>query len=72
MALRITMFKAMAIICSVWIADGRAKQGCFTHMFDWEFETKKQCQMRLFQYKSKEISSFHRVIIDECIYVKKS
>ncbi len=66
------MFKAMAIICSVWIADGRAKQGCFTHMFDWEFETKKQCQMRLFQYKSKEISAFHRVIIDECIYVKKS
>ena len=66
------MFKAMAIICSVWIADGRAKQGCFTHMFDWEFETKKQCQMRLFQYKSKEISSYDRIIIDECIYVKKS
>ena len=65
------MFKAMAIICSVWIADGRAKQGCFTHMFDWEFETKKQCQMRLFQYKSK-ISSYHKIIIDECIYVEKS
>ena len=66
------MFKAMAIICSVWIADGRAKQGCFTHMFKWDFETKRECQMRLFKYKTEEISSYHRVIIDECIRVNKS
>tara|TARA_R100001510_G_scaffold24038_1_gene21143 strand:+ start:4972 stop:5172 length:201 start_codon:yes stop_codon:yes gene_type:complete len=66
------MFKAIAIICSVWIADGRAKQECYNHKFEWQFETKKQCQIRLFQYKSREISPFHKVIIDECIYVKKS
>ena len=48
------MFKAVALICSVWIADGRAKQECFTHMFDWEFQTRKECQLRLLRYRAKE------------------
>ena len=36
------MFKAMALICAAWISNGQAKQACFTHMFDWEFETKRE------------------------------
>ena len=29
------------------------KQACFTHMFDWEFETKKEYQMRVNILSSK-------------------
>ena len=64
------MFKAVALICSVWIADGRAKQECFTHMFDWEFQTRKECQLRLLRYRAKEKPAYHNIILDECI--KKS
>ena len=61
------MFKAVALICSVWIADGRAKQECFTHMFDWEFQTRKECQLRLLRYRAKEKPAYHNIILDECI-----
>ena len=65
------MFKAVALICSVWIADGRAKQECFTHMFDWEFETKRECQMRLLHYRAKEVPHYHNIVLGECIKVNK-
>ena len=61
------MFKAVALICSVWIAEGRAKQECFTHMFDWEFQTRKECQIRLLRYRAKEQPAYHNIILDECI-----
>ena len=41
------MFKAVAVICSAWIANGEAKQACFTHMFDWKFETKKEGKVNM-------------------------
>ena len=55
------MFKAMALICAAWIANGQAKQACFTHMFDWEFETKRECQMRLIYYRAKELPHYHNI-----------
>ena len=66
------MFKAMALICSVWIADGRAKQECFTHMFKWKFETREQCQLRLFRYRAKEMPAYHKMILRDCVRVNKS
>ena len=65
------MFKAMALICSAWISNGEAKQACFTHMFDWEFETKKECQMRLIYYRAKELPPYHNVVLGECVKVNK-
>ena len=44
------MFKAMALICSAWIANGEAKQACFTHMFEWEFLLSCQRTLILSQY----------------------
>ena len=65
------MFKAMALICSAWIANGEAKQSCFTHMFKWEFETKKECQeMRLIYFK--EVPPYHNIVLGECIEVNKT
>ena len=61
------MFKALALVCSVWIADGRAKQECFTHKFKWEFETKKECQMRLIYYQAKELPHYQKMVLSECI-----
>ena len=66
------MFKAMALICSVWIADGKAKQECFTHMFKWKFETREQCQLRLIQYRMYEIPKNYKIILDDCVLAKKS
>ena len=65
------MFKAMALICAAWIANGQAKQACFTHMFDWEFETKRECQMRLIYYRAKELPHYHNIVLGECIKVNK-
>ena len=65
------MFKAMALICAVWIADGRAKQECFNHLFEWEFETKRECQMRLIYYRAKELPPYHNVVLGECVKVIK-
>ena len=65
------MFKAMALICAAWIANGEAKQACFTHMFDWEFETKQECQMRLLHYRAKEVPHYHNIVLGECIKVNK-
>ena len=62
------MFKAVALICSVWIAEGRAKQECFTHMFDWEFQTRKE--VKTSSLSAKEKPAYHNIILDECI--KKS
>ena len=61
----------MALICSVWIADGRAKQQCFNHLFEWEFETKRECQMRLIYYRAKELPPYQNIILGECIKIKK-
>lgn len=66
------MFKAMALICAVWIADGRAKQECFTHMFGWETKTKKECQLKLMHYQIHKLPSYHKLILSECILVNKS
>ncbi len=66
------MFKAMALICAVWIADGRAKQECFYHMFAWKAKTKKECQLRLMQYQIHKMPSYHKLILSECILVEKS
>ena len=66
------MFKAIALICSVWIANGEAKQACFTHMFEWEFKTRKECQVRLLYYRAKEQPTYHKIILAECVNVKKS
>ena len=65
------MFKAMALICAVWVADGRAKQECFNHLFEWEFETKRECQMRLIYYRAKELPPYHNIVLGECIKVNK-
>ena len=48
------MFKAMALICSVWIINGKAEQQCFTHMFKWEFESLQQCELKLVRYRIYE------------------
>ena len=66
------MFKAMALICAVLIADGRAKQECFYHMFAWKAKTKKECQLRLIQYQIHKMPSYHKLILSECILVEKS
>ena len=66
------MFKAMALKCAVWIADGRAKQECFYHMFAWKAKTKKECQLRLMQYQIHKMPSYHKLILSECILVEKS
>ncbi len=66
------MFKGMALICAVWIADGRAKQECFTHMFGWETKTKKECQLKIMHYQIHKIKSFHKLILSECVFVKKT
>ena len=65
------MFKAMALICAAWISNGQAQQACFTHMFDWEFETKRECQMRLIYYRAKELPHYHNIVLGECIKVNK-
>ena len=61
----------MALICAVWIADGRAKQECFNHLFEWEFETKRECQMRLIYYRAKELPPYHNIVLGESIKVNK-
>ncbi len=66
------MIKAMALICSVWITHGQAKQECFTHMFKWEFDNLQQCESRLFQYRRYELPKNHKIILNNCIRVKKS
>jgi len=63
------MFKALALVCSVWIADGRAKQECLTHKFKWEFETKKECQMRLIYYQAKELPHYQKMVLSECVKI---
>ena len=42
------MFKAIGLICSAWIVNGEPKQACYTHKFRWEFETKRECQIRFY------------------------
>ena len=49
------MIKAMALICSVWIANEQTKQECFTHMFKWNFKTIKECEMKLINYRFNEM-----------------
>jgi hypothetical protein len=66
------MFKGMALICSVWIANGEAKQECFTHMFGWETQTKKECQLKLMEYQIHKMRTYHKLILSECIFVKES
>ena len=66
------MFKAMALICSVWIVNGKAEQQCFTHMFKWEFESLQQCELKLVRYRIYELPNNQKIILDDCIRVKKS
>ncbi len=66
------MFKAMALICSVWIVNGKAEQQCFTHMFKWEFESLQQCELKLVRYRIYELPKNQKIILDNCIRVKKS
>ncbi len=66
------MFKAMVLMCSVWIVNGQPQQQCFTHMFEWEFKTSQQCELRLAQYRIYELPKDHKIILDDCIRVKKS
>ena len=63
------MFKAVAIIWSAWIANNEAKQACFTHMFDWKFETRKECQIRLIYYRAKELPPYHNIALGDCIKI---
>ena len=60
------MFKAIALICSAWISNGEAKQQCFYHKFEWEFETKRECQMKLY-YRAKEVPPYHNIVLGECV-----
>ena len=48
------MFKAMVLMCSVWIVNGQPQQQCFTHMFKWEFESQKECELKLVRYRIYE------------------
>ena len=60
----------MALICSAWISNGEAKQQCFYHKFDWEFETKKECQMSCYIIRAKEVKpkrTNHNIVLGECI-----
>lgn len=66
------MFKAMALICSVWIINGEPQQQCFTHMFKWEFESLQQCELKLVRYRMYELPKNQKIILDDCIRVKKS
>jgi len=61
------MFKAIALICSAWISNGEAKQQCFYHKFEWEFETKRECQMKLLYYRAKELPPYQNIVLGECI-----
>ena len=63
------MFKAIALICSVWIVNDKPKQACFTHMFAWQFETKKECQIRLLHYRARELPAYQQIILAECTKV---
>ena len=51
------MFKAVALICSVWIADGRAKQECFTHILG----VSDKEGMSVKSYRAKE--NLHTIIL---------
>ena len=51
------MFKAIGLICSAWIVNGEPKQACYTHKFRWEFETKRECQIRFLHYRTRENQS---------------
>ena len=51
------MFKAIGLICSAWIVNGEPKQSCYTHKFRWEFETKRECQIRFLHYRTRENQS---------------
>ena len=66
------MFKAMILLCSVWIVDGKPKQECLTHMFKWEFSSRQQCELRLVQHRIYELPKNQKIILDDCIRVKKS
>ena len=66
------MFKAMVLMCGVWIVKGQPQQQCFTHMFEWEFKTSQQCELRLAQYRIYELPKNQKIILDDCIRVKKS
>ena len=59
-------------MCSVWIVNGQPQQQCFTHMFEWEFKTSQQCELRLAKYRIYELPKDHKIILDDCIRVKKS
>ena len=61
------MFKAIALICSAWISNGVAMQQCFYHKFEWEFETKRECQMKLLYYRAKEVPPYHNIVLGECV-----
>ena len=66
------MFKAMALLCGVWMVDGQPRQQCFTHMFKWEFESLQQCELKLVRYRIYELPKNQKIILDDCIRVKKS
>ena len=66
------MFKAMALICGVWMVNGEPRQQCFTHMFKWKFKTKQQCESKLIQYRMYEIPKNYKIILDDCVLAKKS
>ena len=66
------MFKAMALICGVWMVNGEPRQQCFTHMFKWQFKTKQQCESKLIQYRMYEIPKNYKIILDDCVFAKKS
>ena len=60
------MFKAIGLICSAWIVNGEPKQACYTHKFRWEFETKKECQIRFFHYRTREKPIWQNIVLGEC------
>ena len=66
------MFKAVALICTVWLVDGKSKQECLTHMFQWEFESRQQCELRLINYRIYDLPKNQKIVLDDCIRVKKS
>ena len=65
------MFKAIGLICSAWIVNGEPKQSCYTHKFRWEFETKRECQIRFLLYRTREKPIWQNIVLGECFKEKE-
>ena len=64
------MFKAMALICSAWIANGEAKQAYFTHMFGGSLKRKRNAN-EVDLLSCQRTPPYHNVVLGECIKVNK-